>query len=114
MPFVRFKVKEIKLTPATVTGLKRFCGLVNKNIDAVKIVRAFQTVDTDNVPPLENTLLIITRMPHGEKRHTHVWGAQLKEELAVFKPELVGEVLSVRLDDKLHITDEEDSPFKRF
>lgn len=114
MPFVRFRVKEINLTPDTITGLKRFCGLVEKNIDAVKIVRAYQTVDTINEPMLENTLLIIIRMPYGEERHIHVWGAQVKEELAAFKPELVGEVLAVRLDRQLHITGEEDKPLKRF
>jgi hypothetical protein len=114
MPFVRFKVKEVKLTPDTVTSLKRFCGLVEKNIDAVKIVRAYQTVETINEPMLENTLLIIVRLPHGAEHHIHVWGAQTKEELAAFKPELVGETLAVRLDHQLTITGAEDNPLSRF
>jgi len=114
MPFIRFKVKEVKLTPDSITSLKRFFGLFNKNIDAVKIVQAFQTVDTINEPMLENSLVIITRFPDGSKRYTHIWNSKVKEELAAFKPELVGEVLSVRLDNYLHMNGDEDNPLKRF
>ncbi|ASB43073.1 hypothetical protein FDJ23_gp047 [Erwinia phage vB_EamM_Desertfox] len=114
MPFIRFKAKEIKHTADAVTSLKRFFGLIDKNIDAVKIVQAFQTVDTRNEPLLENSLLIITRMPDGTKRHTHIWNSKFKEELAAFKPELVGEVRSFRLDYQLYMDGDEDNPLKRF
>ncbi|ANH51828.2 hypothetical protein RAY_47 [Erwinia phage vB_EamM_RAY] len=114
MPFIRFKAKEIKHTADAVTSLKRFFGLIDKNIDAVKIVAAFQTVDTHNEPLLENSLLIITRMPDGTKRFTSIWNAKFKEELAAFKPELVGEVRSFRLDNQLYMDGNEDNPLKRF
>lgn len=114
MPFVRFKVKEVKLTPDSITSLKRFFGLIDKNIDAVKIVQAFQTTDTDNEPLLENSLVIITRFPDGSKRYTHIWNSKFKEELAAFKPELVGETQSFRLDYQLYMNGDEDNPLKRF
>lgn len=114
MPFIRFRVKEIKLTPDSVTSLKRFFGLIDKNIDAVKIVSAFQTINDIKEPMLDNTLLIITRLPDGSKRFTHIWDSRLKEELAAFKPELVGETRSFRLDYQLYMDGDEDKPLKRF
>ncbi|KAN0037823.1 hypothetical protein ACTFIV_003178 [Dictyostelium citrinum] len=89
MPFVRFKVKEAKLTSDSVTSLKRFFGLIDMNIKAVKIVQAFQAVDTNNECLLENSLVIITRLPDGSKRDTHIWNFEVQRRTCSFKPELL-------------------------
>ncbi|QXO10040.1 hypothetical protein pEaSNUABM37_00079 [Erwinia phage pEa_SNUABM_37] len=107
MPFIVYKAKKVKLTPAAFQQVIRIFRKKKRNLDniCVKEVYVLDTDDHGEFLTAKGTLIVLVNVNGKPTQFTHLWGGDIRDMLDAFHPELEETDHRVRLDHECHIDD---------
>lgn len=116
MPFIMYRAKRAVMSPNVMTQVARLVRIRKHGIDNLTILDVYQIADDEpkEVFNRNGTLVVLLRANGGVTKFMHLSGRDIKHLLDAFHPTFHPDMHSLRIDDRLTIDKEYDTPYDRY